>query len=169
MTKRNPLPSYEKVRELFDYDPRTGLLYWRKARSNIKAGSVAGAKRGDEGYLQVSIDNKLYRVHLIIWVWMTGFEPTLMIDHENTIKSDNRWINLREATKSQNMANNGPLKNNRSGVKGVYWYAAYGKWVSQFVKDGKAYFVGYFDSLDKATAAHEKKYREVYGEFARTA
>lgn len=167
MTKRNPLPPVEYLRELFSYEPATGLLCWKVERGGTKIGGVAGAKRGESGYIQVSVDRKLYRAHLIIWKMMTGCEPLHHIDHENTVKNDNRWTNLREATKSQNQANQGPNCSNASGVKGVYWYKAYQCWTSQFTKDGVAYFIGYFDDIEEAKDAYQKKYREVYGEFAR--
>lgn len=167
MTKRRPLPDAEYLRSLFAYEPDTGLLRWKVERGGKLPGDIAGAKREENGYLQVSIDNRLYRVHLVIWKMVNGTEPVAMIDHWDTIKGNNRWGNLREATKSQNQANQGPLRTNASGVKGVYWYKAYQCWTSQFTKDGKAYFIGYFDNIEDAKVAYQAKYREVYGEFAR--
>lgn len=166
MTKRRPLPDADYLRSLFTYEPETGMLRWKVKRSNKEIGWVAGCRRGSE-YWQVGIDDKLYRVHLVAWKIVTGKEPPNFIDHEDTDKGNNRWVNLREATKSQNQANIGLLKHNTSGVKGVRWYKAYQKWSSQFTKNGKCYFVGYFDDLEEAKAAYQKRYREVYGEFAR--
>jgi hypothetical protein len=165
--KRNPLPPAEYLHELFWYDRIRGVLIWKVERGGMKVGDIAGARRGETGYLQVSIDRRLYRVHLVIWKMVTGEEPPDFLDHENTIKNDNRWENLREATKSQNVANQGPLATNKSGVKGVYWCKRTGRWTSQFWCNGKNYFVGNFDDLEEAKAAYQKKYREVYGEFAR--
>lgn len=167
MTKRNPLPDVEYLRSLFSYEPDTGLLRWAVDRAQMKVGDIAGAARGPRGYLQVSIDNKLYRVHLVIWKMVTGEEPVAQIDHEDMVKFNNRWHNLREATKSLNQGNVGLIKSNTSGVKNVRWYKAYQKWCAQFTKDGKCYFVGYFDDLVEAAAAVRRRYVEVYGEFAR--
>lgn len=85
MTKRNPPPSYERVRELFDYEPDTGILRWKVKRANKEIGDQAGALR-DSGYLVVGVDYKLYRVHRIIWLWMTGDEPKAFLDHRDMVQ-----------------------------------------------------------------------------------
>lgn len=169
MTKRNPLPDTEYLRSLFTYEPDTGLLRWRIARAQMKIGDAAGAQRGEAGYLQVSIDRKLYRVHLVIWKMVTGEEPPHFLDHENTIKKDNRWVNIRCATKSQNQANVGLTTKNTTGHKGVFWYKAYGKWAVQVWKNGVAHFGGYHDKVDDAVAAANKLRESLFGEFARAA
>lgn len=169
MTKRNPLPPCSLVRELFDYEPATGILRWKVKRAQMEIGSAAGALRGPNGYLQVSINRKLYRVHLIIWLWMTGREPNAFLDHIDMAKSNNRWANLREATKSQNQANTGLSAKNTTGFKGVYWYKERGKFSAQIWKDKKAYSLGYFDRAEDASAARNQKAKELYGDFARVA
>ena len=168
MTKRRPLPDADYLRSLFTYEPDTGLLRWKVDRAQMRAGDIAGHQGNkDNRYVRVSVDDIVYRGHLIIWKMVTGEDPSGPIDHENTIKNDNRWVNIRLATKSLNQANIGLLKTNTSGVKGVHWYKAYQCWSSMFIKDGECYFVGYFDDLEEAKAAYQKRYREVYGEFAR--
>lgn len=170
--KRNPLPQTEYLHELFWYDRIRGVLIWKIERGGKKVGDIAGAQRGS-GYIQVGIDYKLYRAHLIIWKMMTGEEPPNFLDHENTIKNDNRWDNLREATKSQNQANIGLTKANTSGSKGASRYAQgekWGKgWQSGIVKDGIHYHIGHFATKEEAHAAYMEKARELYGEFARAA
>lgn len=169
MTKRNPLPSSEILHSLFTYEPDTGLLRWKINRAQMKIGDVAGAQRGEGGYVQVSVNRKLYRAHLIIWKMVTGKEPTNQIDHWDTVKNNNRWENLREATKSQNSANRGLMATNTSGAKCVFWYKAYQKWAVQIWKDGKAHFGGYHEEFEAATARSESMQKELYGKFARAA
>ncbi len=163
----NKLPPYDLVRELFDYDPQTGVLSWRVKRAQVSPGDAAGARRGVDGYLQVSIDRKLYRVHRIVWLWMTGSAPDHFLDHKDADKANNRWDNLRPATKSQNQANVGLTARNTSGRKGVFWHRASGRWVSQIWKDRTSYFLGYFDDPAMASAAYAAKAGELFGEFAR--
>lgn len=169
MTKRNPLPDAEYLRSLFTYEPDTGLLRWKINRAQMKIGDPAGAKRGETGYLQVSIDQKLYRVHLVIWKIVTGEEPPNFIDHEDTIKNNNKWGNLRDATKSQNQANIGLISTNTTGAKCVFWYKAYQKWAVQCWKDGKAHFGGYHTEFNVARGVAENLLKKLHGEFARTA
>ncbi|MGU0171669.1 HNH endonuclease [Escherichia coli] len=44
-----------------------------------------------------------------------------MVDHINMIRSDNRIVNLRAATRAQNGQNSKTRSDNASGVKGVSW------------------------------------------------
>lgn len=167
MTKRRPLPSYEILHSLFFYEPDTGLLRWKIDRGSKKAGGPAGSIT--DRYVVVGIDYKLYRAHLIIWKMVTGAEPLYQIDHHDTIKSNNKWENLRPATKSQNMANVGLISSNTTGAKGVFWYKASQKWAVQVWKDRKAYFGGYHETLEDARAAARALREKLFGEFAREA
>jgi HNH endonuclease len=161
------LPSFERVREVLDYDPRTGILTWRKKRGGKgRAGAVAGCI-SSEGRIKISIDGVQYKAHRIIWLWMTGHAPSERIDHRDMNQSNNAWVNLRLATNSENMANRGPQLNNKSsGLKGAYrmWH---GRWYSRISKDGIDYYLGIFDTAEEARAAYIKKAEELYGEFAR--
>lgn len=171
MTKRNPLPATEYLRIILAYEPDTGLLRWKIDRSNKKAGDIAGSRRGENGYVQISIDNRLYRAHLIAWKIVTGREPSPFLDHENTIKHDNRWDNLREATKSQNQANIGLISSNKSGLKGVSRYRAgeaYGKpWQASISKDGKRIHIGHYATKEEAHEAYCVVAEKLFGKFAR--
>lgn len=167
MTKRNPLPSAETLHSLFTYELDTGLLRWKVDRAAKKAGDVAGST--SERYVLVGIDYKIYRAHLIIWKMMTGEEPPHEIDHHDTIKTNNKWENLRPATKSQNMANVGLIGSNTTGAKGVFWYKAYKKWSVQVWKDKKGHFGGYHETFEAACTAAQALRQTLFGEFARAA
>jgi hypothetical protein len=107
------------VRELFNYDPESGELTWRVSQSNnVKVGQVAGHLT-HFGYRVVGINGHIYRVHQIIWLWMTGYLPDYPkdeIDHKNTVRDDNRWENLILTDKVGNM-NNELTKAKMSEVK----------------------------------------------------
>lgn len=101
-----------RVRELFHYDPETGLFTRRvTVAPNARAGALAGRKNS-AGHLQLRVHAKLYTAHRLAWLWMTGSWPSLEIDHINQDKADNRWSNLREATRSQNLINRGHRRKN---------------------------------------------------------
>lgn len=114
----------EIVRQIFDYDPETGKVLWlvrdvkwfnsTSARSsqhtcviwnNRYAGKPFGNLRKKDGYLESKIFDKLYKLHRLIWLWMTGEWPKYEIDHINGVRNDNRWINLRDVTHRENMMN----------------------------------------------------------------
>ncbi len=77
-TKRGPKiwPSQERLRELFDYDPNTGLLTWKIQRQRIKPGTLAGCIHA-QGYVRVHIDYRLYPAHRLAWIHTYGENPSL--------------------------------------------------------------------------------------------
>lgn len=162
-----PLPSFE--RELFEYDPKSGILTWRISTNNrVCVGDVVGCIN-PTGHWVGHIDGTVYVLHRIIWLWMTGEPPALEVDHKNTVGSDNRWDNLRLATSSQNNGNFGLSKRNTSGFKGVTLHKPTGKWMAKITKDRQQEYLGLFTRLDDAAAAYMARARELFGEFARAA
>lgn len=88
------------------------------------------------------------------------------IDHANGNGLDNRRVNLRPATRSQNGANRPPPSNNTSGYKGVYWSRPTRKWRAVIrVNDRKAN-LGYFTDPVDAARAYNAAALEAWGEFA---
>jgi hypothetical protein len=141
--------NHEKVKELFDYNPNSGLLTWRIAKSSrIKIGMKAGSKQS----LQVKIDGKMYLVSRVIWFYMTGEWPTKLIDHENRIRTDNKWANLREATYTQNNINSRARRNRKykypTGIK----LHSTGKFQARFCQK----HLGTFINLEDAIKARQK-------------
>jgi hypothetical protein len=98
---------------------------------------------------------------------MTGEWPKDQIDHKNGNRSDNRFCNLREATRSQNLANSAKPCPNQSGLKGVCWNKALGYYVAQIRINGKNVGLGYFKSPMDAHLAYCRAAQEHYGDFAR--
>lgn len=154
-----------RVRELFNYSPETGEFTRIKGMWGHAAGVGVGAITS-YGYVRFVIDGENYYSHRLAFLYMTGEWPKDQIDHINRIKDDNRWINLRECTHSQNQANSVPFKNNKSGFKGVYWEKERNKWISTIRCEGKKFFLGRFKDVLDATVAYNKKSKELFGEFA---
>jgi len=112
----------------------------------------------DSGYAMRSIYIKLgigkytskqIRMHRFINNTPKGFET----DHINRNKLDNRRNNLRSVTKSQNKMNVGLNKNNKSGVKGVYWDKFTNKWRAEIKVNYKKISLGRYKNLQRATLA----------------
>jgi hypothetical protein len=96
-----------------------------------------------------------------------GSPSGFVIDHINGDTLDNRWSNLRLATKKGNAANRGLDRSNTSGYKGVKWSKAAGKWVAAIVSDDRTIHLGVFvDPVDAARAYNTAALLH-FGEFAR--
>lgn len=162
----------DELLAMLRYEPDTGSLYWAVSRrGNIVPGSLAGSLNG-HGYVEVKFRKAKYLAHRIAWKLAHGALPLDgHIDHENTIKSDNRLINLRRADKVKNGANRRKNKNNTSGYKGVTRNNGkrIKRWTAQINVDGKHIYLGDFHTPEEAHASYTEAAIRAYGEFARAA
>lgn len=146
------------LRELWDYNPETGVFTWKiKTRGGAQAinvGDEVGSR--SRGYVQLGHHGKNYLAHILAWVWMTGDLPPQgkEIDHENRIRSDNRWINLRLLSHGSNMVNGKQRSDNTTGVTGVYRHGK--RWFARIYVDGELVHLGYHDTFAKAAAARKR-------------
>lgn len=160
------LITQERLKELLSYDPETGVFRWRVARGkNAKAGAIAGSKNA-RGYWVIAISGRGYRAHRLAWLYMTGAWPEADIDHINLLKGDNRFRNLRDATRAQNIRNTTARRNNRCGSKGVYFIKKASKWGAQITTDGVNKWLGTFESEDEAREVYGLAADLLHGEFA---
>lgn len=90
----------------------------------------------------------------------------LDVDHINHNPLDNRAVNLRVCTKSQNRMNIEKGSNNTSGYKGVSFYKNSNTYMAQIVKNKKHKTIGYYFSPEDAARAYDKMAKELFGEFA---
>lgn len=157
MSKPHPLPSLERLNELFRYDPDTGHLY-RQSNDTQVRGKVGA------GYLSVSIKHGLgyrsLRVHRIIWKMMTGKDPEGVVDHINHIRDDNRWKNLRDITQEENLRNARLSSNNTSGISGVSLHTTNGTYQVVIQIDGKPKYFGSFTDFEAAVERRNEVYRD---------
>lgn len=115
----------EELRAVLSYEAETGQFIRLQATLRSPAGSIAGTPHG-EGYSVIRVNGRLYLAHRLAWLWMTGEWPT-EIDHRDRNRSNNRWANLREVTRTQNNYNAGRRSDNTSGFRGVYRNRGRGK------------------------------------------
>jgi len=105
----------QDIKNLLSYNPETGKFKWEKSRGTRKKGDEAGSLDG-HGYICIQINRKPHRAHNIAWLFITGNWPELSIDHINRVRDDNRAINLREISFSENLLNSPRSKSNRADL-----------------------------------------------------
>ena len=152
----------ERLRDVLQYDPETGVFIWLQALAKrTSVGDVAGAL-SDKGYVRIQLDRKIHPAHRLAWLYIYGVWPKRAIDHINRVKTDNRIVNLREATNSENARNSGLRRDNKWGYKGVSYWARKKKWAAQIRIDGKNKLLGLFVSPEDAGAAYAQAVK-LYG------
>jgi len=142
-----------QLKSVFTYSPDTGLFI------RLSTGGVVGSVNGS-GYIVISIGKKILYAHRMAWLYMTGAMPRL-VDHRDRDKSNNRWTNLRDATKAQNAANSS-ICYAASGLRGVYHQSNTNKWRAKL---GRKH-IGYFTTKEEAHSAYRKEHAKSYGAFS---
>ena len=140
----------DEVRERFDYCKRTGVLTRRIQMGPQKAGAKV-TNINAQGYVTVSIKNKKYLAHRIIWLWVTGEWPENWVDHRNGKRHDNRWRNLRQADCAYNNQNR-TRSWGKVGMLGVV--AAGRKFAAQITVNGRSRRLGTFPTAEAAHMAY---------------
>jgi hypothetical protein len=153
----------QNIKDRVSYDPDTGTFVWRIGRY---AGRVAGSLSVC-GAIQFRHNGKAQYAHRLAWLYMTGEQPIADIDHINGVRSDNRWCNLRQATRAQNTWNRRQLSGTASGVKGVSWHKGTRRWYATIKRLGVIHEIGYFNDLATAAIAVRSARERLHGEFAR--
>lgn len=158
--------SAEELRDALDYNPETGV-FARKGMRRVRHAqdSDRPGHLSSDGYRYIRVRSIRYLEHRLAWFYVYGRWPA-ELDHINRVRSDNRIGNLREATRSQNKANVALQSNNTSGVKGVLFDRANGKWMAYIQVDGKFKNLGRFELKEDAMAARVEAFRKTFGEFA---
>lgn len=165
--------SYSQISEILKPDFSEGKLYWRARGphlfrdgnysaqrscniwNNRFAGKEAFTNDNGDGYRCGKIFDRSYRAHRVLWLLHTGEWPTDQIDHINGDRADNRIINLRAVSNTDNARNSCRPSNNTSGVVGVYWYKRHNMWYASIRINEKNLSLGYFEDFADAVATRK--------------
>ena len=157
---------------MFSYDPKTGVLSWRyrpgyRVQWNGRfAGKPAGGATHANGYIVINLGGNQVRLgHRIIWKMLHNEEPP-GIDHIDGDGANNREVNLRAASHTQNMRNKAPHRG-KALPKGVSATKQSGRYRASIFINGKQTNLGVFDDPMVAHAAYCNRAAEAFGEFAR--
>lgn len=163
---KSSMLTQERLTELLNYNPETGHFTWAINRAQTtKCGAIAGTTTRN-GYVRIMLDGKCYMSHRLAFLYMLGKFPTDQVDHINNDRVDNRWANLRPATRVENMRNVSSKQGSSSKYLGVSWNKRLSKWVAQIHINNKKQHIGLFvEEVDAAQAYNFTAY-EYFGDFA---
>ena len=144
--------TYDRLRVLMAYNPKTGKFYHRVGRGRVIAGTEAGGS-DKNGYIQIGVDGTQYLAHRLAWLYVHGYMPENNLDHIDRDPGNNRIENLREVSQVCNLRNCGNRVNNSSGVKGVSLDRGRGKWGAHIRVPGRKITIGQYADFDDAVCA----------------
>ena len=148
--------SAEELKKILTYNPNTGTFV--RKRLNRQTGTRLANRN-----IQISIYQKRYYAHRLAWLYMTGEWPENLIDHIDRNPSNNRFENLRQCVREQNVQNISLIKASTiSGLVGVTWFYPRNKWQARIMLNRKSRSLGYYDSKEEAHAAYVKAKRELH-------
>lgn len=165
--KTTPLPSQDRLNEIFEYDPNNGNLIWKIRTSNrINIGDIAGCINTLD-YRTISIKGTAYLAHRIVYAMHHGPESIngLVVDHRDNCRLNNRLNNLRAATHAENLLNKFVQSNNRLGVRGVVQIG--NRFKATIQKDRVHERLGSFANLEDAIVARNEAVERLHGRFAK--
>lgn len=113
-----------------------------------------------QGYVVAMINGKTRKFHTLITKCPRG----KVRDHINRNKLDNRKVNLRNVSISQNSFNRGLSPRNTSGYTGVSKTES-GKWFSYIRKDNKLIRLGVYENIEDAISARREAEMKYFGEY----
>lgn len=92
---------------------------------------IKGGERN--GYRRVFLNGRWHSMHRLVWETFNGpIENSMVVDHINGVRDDNRLDNLRLVTQSENIKNG--YDNGHAGQKKTYQYSLDGKLIAVFDK-----------------------------------
>ena len=159
MIKSKPLPSIERLYEVFYVDAE-GRLFW-KVKPSSKANFIKLNEQittpNVDGYYKVTLDGKTYPVHRVVWALLTGEDPgNFSIDHIDGDVTNNCPNNLRLVTPKQNAANRVPGKASNTGEPYII-YAPRQSRPRPYRVRVKSHYLGHFATLAEAVLARDAK------------
>lgn len=171
MTNYRPLPPLERLNELLEvveipedkYGVWSGLIR-KVSRGGKRAGSVAGTLHPDSKNPNrvdwvLDIEGIKYVASRVIYYMTYGKNPgDIQVDHiDQNCLNNNAW-NLRlDIDGSIQQVNSPPYRNNTSGVVGVHWQKATGKWRAQVrIKDKQKHLGRFTCKIEAARVVRDK-------------
>lgn len=145
-----------RLRELFSYDPNTGVIAHGPLCSKRHMIGKQVKNCSAKGYLRAYVDGEYMYAHRVAWAHYYGEWPNGQIDHIDGNRGNNAISNLRDVSPEINAQNlHNPKRNNlKSRFLGVGATRTKGKFHSMIQFGNTVKYLGRFDSEEEASAAY---------------
>ena len=142
MSRKFETLTQDYLKEILDYDPKTGIFKWKVSKRKTRDGDIAGSVNSKDRRV-LSIDGLSFGASRLAFLYMTGAFPVHSVRHLNNINSDDRWANLKEVEPvvSRKAANKYP---------GVHWKVRKSQYEVKFYANGRHVVLGCFDDFNEA-------------------
>ena len=147
---------------------------YQKVMDDITTILRDGTKRVNKWYVFGATTGKKYGVsgckRRSIHRAVMGYPKGMDVDHINGNSLDNRKVNLRVCTRSENAMNKKTRADSRSGYKGV-WLSPDGKLIQAYIRPptmakGKRISLGQYNTLEEAARVYDANAYHYFGEYA---
>ena len=155
----------DRLKELLNYDKFTGKFIRKVNKGSSKAGEEPGYFIA--GYRYIMIDGRSYPAHRLVFLYETGIYPNSDVDHKNMIRDDNRFENLRIASRRENMFNTRAHYDSASGIKNVFYRTDTNKYSVRVSVNGRYRSFGCFDDKELAELVANYVREKYHGEYSR--
>ena len=144
--------------------PDVEARFWAKVqRSETGCWEWTSGHWGD-GYGIFLIQKRAKAAHRVAYTLLHGPIPEgVLLDHRCHNKGCVNPSHLRFSDHKSNAENRtGANRNNKSGVRGVWWEPKRGKWLGRVMHEGRSYFIGSHEHLEDAKTAIEALRNELF-------
>ena len=154
----------DRLREVVSYNPETGHF---TRKNGEPSGSIS-----DQGYIRIKIHQDQDTGQVIsstsscMAIYMTGKNPVEQIDHINGDRLNNKFSNLREASRLQNNRNSVSKSYVNDLPRGVAIAQPSGRFKAYIRTSGKQRHLGTFDTPEEASEFYQLAADLLHGEFA---
>jgi hypothetical protein len=164
MPKFRPLPSVDRLKEIFDLDEHSPSGLRNKiTRGRLKAGLPAGTK--NTRYWVAAIDGHYYTVQRIVYAIYNEVDPgNFLVDHINRNKYDNTPSNLRLVEYQLNSINGGLYGHNTTGTRGVSYNKRDNVFYAQIKVNQNTIHLGSFATVEQAASVRRQAEIKFFGE-----
>lgn len=136
----------------------------------IKSREIFVYERKD-GYQSVCLSKngrlKNFLIHRLVAISFLNYDDdsSLVVDHINSIKNDNRLENLQLISLRHNVSKAFSQGQNTSKFTGVHYVKTRNKWAANIQINGVIKNLGYYDSENEAHGAYLKKLKSIDFQF----